>query len=324
MKNVLVTGGAGYIGSVLVGQLLESKYNVCVFDCLNFGGESLLGVYNHPNFSFIKGDVREKTDIAKALVNKDAVIHLAAIVGDPACAKQKQLAEDTNWHGSKLLFDLAVNEMSVKKFIFASTCSNYGKMANDEFLNENSPLNPVSLYAELKVKFENYLLESKTRKDFIPTALRFSTVYGLSPRMRFDLTVNEFIKDVVLGKELEIFGEQFWRPYAHVEDLAKSVVCVLEADNAKVDHEVFGVGDTEENYQKKMIAEEILKIDPSAKIKYVSKNEDPRDYRVNFDKIKNTLNYSITKKVPVGLFEIYHALKNGIISNPNSQIYQNI
>src|ERR1035438_3611001 len=190
--------------------------------------------------------------------------------------------------------------MRVKKFIFASTCSNYGKMGNDEFLNENSPLRPVSLYAELKVRFEKYLLESKTRKDFIPISLRFATVYGLSPRMRFDLTINEFIKDVVMGKELEIFGELFWRPYAHVVDLARSVVCVLEADNLKVDHEVFGVGNTEENYQKKMIAEEILKIDPSAKVKYVSKNEDTRDYRVNFDKIKNNLNYSITKKVPVG------------------------
>jgi nucleoside-diphosphate-sugar epimerase len=324
MKNVIITGGAGYIGSVLVGQLLDKKYNVCVFDCLNFGGESLLGVYNHPNFSFIKGDIRDKDALVKALSNKDAVIHLAAIVGDPACAKQKQLAEETNWYGSKLLFDLAVNEKGIRKFISASTCSNYGKMENDQYLNEDSPMRPVSLYAELKVKFEKYLLESKTRNDFIPTSLRFATVYGLSPRMRFDLTVNEFIKDVVMGKELEIFGEQFWRPYAHVEDLARSVVCVLEADNTKVDHEVFGVGDTEENYQKKMIAEEILKIEPSAKVKYVSKNEDPRDYRVNFDKIKNKLNYRITKKVPVGLIEIYHALKNGIISDPNSQKYKNI
>ncbi len=324
MKKILVTGAAGYIGSVLVHQLLDRGYAVRGIDILYFGGESLIGVYNHPNFEFIKGDIRERETLKNIIEDVDAIVHLAAIVGDPACVKQPQLAEETNWFASKMLYDLAAESENVKRFVFASTCSNYGKMNGESFLNEKSPLNPVSLYAELKVKFEKYILESNVREDFIPTALRFATVYGLSPRVRFDLTVNEFIREAAMGKELEIFGEQFWRPYCHVNDLARACVLVLETDPQKVDHNVFGVGDTKENYQKKMIAEEINKIIPQAKIKYVHKDEDPRDYRVDFSKIKNELNFEITMKVPNGLQEIYSILKNGLLINPYSKQYSNV
>ena len=165
---------------------------------------------------------------------------------------------------------------------------------------------------------------SEIRKNFCPTALRFSTVYGLSPRMRFDLTVNEFIREVTLGKQLEIFGEQFWRPYCHVEDLAISCAKVLDSPKEKVSQNVFNVGDTNENYQKKMIADEILKIVPNANIRYVYKEEDPRDYRVDFSKIKNELGFKITKTMPDGLREIYKIIKNGIISEPYAKNYKNI
>ena len=141
--------------------------------------------------------------------------------------------------------------------------------------------------------------------------------------MRFDLTVNEFIREATMGKELEIFGEQFWRPYCHVEDLAGSCIKVLESPIDKVRKNVFNVGDTNENYSKKMIAEEILKIIPDAKIKYVKKNEDPRDYRVNFSKIKDELGFSITKTVNQGLIEVNNILKDGLILNPYSPNYQN-
>jgi nucleoside-diphosphate-sugar epimerase len=324
IKKVLVTGAAGYIGSVLVRFLLEKGYQVAGFDALYFGGESLLGVYNHPNFKFFKGDLRNEKDTLSALNDVDAVVHLAAIVGDPACAKQPELANEINWTATKNLFDLSVESNQVKRFIFASTCSNYGKMEGDGYVNEDSPLRPVSLYAELKVRFEKYLLESKTRDDFIPTALRFSTVYGLSPRMRFDLTVNEFIREVAFGRELVIFGEQFWRPYCHVEDLALSCVKILESPADKVNHNVFNVGDTKENYQKKMIADEILKIVPDAKIKYVQKQEDPRDYRVDFTKIQEELGFRITKTVPQGLREIYEILNYGLLTDPFSDKYKNV
>ena len=185
---------------------------------------------------------------------------MAAIVGDPACKLYSDLATKTNWDSSKHLIDKA-QSTGVSKFIFASTCSNYGKMKDPKaFVDENSKLAPISLYAELKVKFENYLLKEMRRRDeFSPTSLRFSTVYGLSPRMRFDLTVNEFTKELALGKELVIFGKQFWRPYCHVKDFANAFITVLEAPENKVAFNVFNVGDTNENYTKQMIVEEIKK-----------------------------------------------------------------
>lgn len=322
--RVMVTGAAGYIGSVLVNQLLSKGYEVLGVDCLMFGGDSIIGFYNNPGFRFVKADVRDIETIKPLLSEVDAIVHLAAIVGDPACAKQPELAASINWEGSKRLLEAAHHEKRVKRFIFASTCSNYGKMEGDEMITEDSPLKPVSLYAELKVKFEKHMLNGRYRDDFCPTALRFATVYGLSPRLRFDLTVNEFTRDVALGKELVIFGEQFWRPYCHVEDLAGGCLAVLESDPSQVRLNVFNVGDTNENYQKKMLAEELQKLIPDMVVKYVEKNEDPRDYRVAFEKIKNTLNFSITKTVPDGMKEIIQILRDGIISDPYNQKYKNI
>jgi nucleoside-diphosphate-sugar epimerase len=323
MEIVLVTGAAGYIGSVLVRMLLDEGYAVRGFDVLNFGGESLLGVFGRKGFEFVRGDVRNPADRARALKGVQAVVHLAAIVGDPACAKQPKLAEETNWEASRALFDLAAGDAGISRFIFASTCSNYGKMQGEGYVDEGSPLQPVSLYAELKVKFENYLLGSKTRPGFVPTALRFATVYGISPRMRFDLTVNEFMRDAAIGRELVIFGEQFWRPYCHVDDLARACVAVLGADAAIVDHEVFNVGDSQENYQKKMIAEEILKIVPSTPIRYVHKDEDPRDYRVDFSKIADRLGFRISRRVPDGLRDVHSAIVSGLVADPDAPRYRN-
>lgn len=324
VQKVLVTGAAGYIGSVLVRQLLKEGCIVRAFDNLTFGGESLVGVYSDPHFEFEKGDIRNSADVAAAIDGVQAVVHLAAIVGDPACAKQPDLAKEINWEATASLFEQCRAARNVRRFVFASTCSNYGKMPGEGYVNEESPLKPVSLYAELKVKFERHLLASETRQDFIPTALRFATVYGLSPRVRFDLTVNEFTREVALGRELEIFGERFWRPYCHVEDLARSCILALESDPKRVNHQVFGVGDTSENYQKAMLAEELLKVAPDAKIRYVSRSEDPRDYRVDFSKIRNELGFRVTKRVPDGIREIYQILKDGIISDPYSKAYQNI
>jgi nucleoside-diphosphate-sugar epimerase len=321
--KVLVTGGAGYIGSVLTRQLLSKGYRVRVLDILNFGGESLLGILNDPNFEFQKGDVRIRKDIDKAIKDVDAVVHLAAIVGDPACAKEPDIANETNLEASINLFNTCEKSKNIKKFIFASTCSNYGKMKLNEFVTEESPLKPVSHYAKLKVSFEKYLLESKTRSDFVPTSLRFATVYGISPRMRFDLTVNEFTRDAALERELIIFGEQFWRPYCHVGDLASSCILVLETSSEKIDHRVFGVGDTNENYQKKMLADEILRVLPETRIKYVHKAEDPRDYKVDFSCIKNELGFKITRTVPVGINEIAYIIQNGILADPDNKIYRN-
>ena len=322
--KVLVTGVAGYIGSVLTNKLLDKGFEVIGIDNLLYGGESLLSIYNHPKFKFYKKEIRNIETIVSLVNEVDAVIHLAAIVGDPACAKQPQLAISTNLDGSINLLKAANNSYSVKNFIFASTCSNYGKMEGNSYVTEESPLKPVSLYAELKVKFEEIMLDGEYRKNFCPTALRFATAYGISPRMRFDLTVNEFTKDAALGRELTIFGEQFWRPYCNVEDLANACILVLESEPDKVYKNVFNVGDTRENYQKKMLAEELKKLIPDLKIKYVKKDEDPRDYKVSFEKIKKVLGFQITKTVPQGMEEIIRVIKDNIIRDPDNPRYSNI
>lgn len=322
--KVLVTGGAGYIGSVLVRQLLNKNYKVRVLDSLKFGGDALYDVMLHPNFEFFKGDIRNEKDIDNALEGIDAIAHLAAIVGDPACKKFSEEANQTNWDASINLFKKA-EKACVKRFVFASTCSNYGKMVNpDDFVTETSELRPVSLYAELKVKFEKFLLEDNKDSNVCNTCLRFSTVYGFSPRIRFDLTVNEFTRNATINREQEIWGAQFWRPYCHVDDLARSVVLVLESAEEKVRANVFNVGSIDENYQKGMIIEEVCKIVPDVKVNYVESTEDPRDYRVNFDKIKTELGFSITKTVPDGVKEIYALVKTGIIADPFEQKFRNI
>lgn len=323
-KKILVTGGAGYIGSVLTRQLLDKGYQVRVMDNLMYGGEPIIDLLNLPNFEFTKGDIRNEADVRVAMHGIDCVAHLASIVGDPACAKHPELAKTTNLEGSKLLYSIA-NEMGVSKFVFASTCSNYGKMSDPEaYVTEESETAPVSLYAETKVAVEQYLLSQPQSNNCKPTCLRFSTVYGLSLRPRFDLTVNEFAKELALGRELVIFGEQFWRPYCHVYDLARSVVTVVKATPDLVSFDVFNVGDTSENYQKKMIVDEVKKFIPDAKIKYVSKNEDPRDYRVNFDKIKNRLGFEVIFKVPDGIAQIKKVLDDGFILNPDDNKYKNV
>jgi nucleoside-diphosphate-sugar epimerase len=324
IKRVLVTGGAGYIGSVLVRILLSRGYSVRVIDSLKFGGDALFDVAQNPDFEFIKGDIRNSEDVERALQGMDAVAHLAAIVGDPACSKFPDEAREVNWDASVSLFDKA-EKAGIKRFVFASTCSNYGKMADpDSYVNENSELRPVSLYAELKVKFENFILKDRKNAKMCATALRFSTVYGFSPRIRFDLTVNEFTRNVCLKGEQEIWGPQFNRPYCHVDDLARSVVLALEAKEEKVKANVFNVGDTTENYSKRMLMEEIQKQIPAAKAIYVERTEDPRDYRVNCDKIKSDLGFTITKKVPDGIREIIKLMDSGMITDAYSQKFRNI
>ncbi|HEX7847523.1 MAG TPA: NAD(P)-dependent oxidoreductase [Chitinophagaceae bacterium] len=324
MKKVLVTGGAGYIGSVLVRILLNKGFYVRAFDSLKFGGDALFDVAQHPRFEFMKGDLRNNPDIDRALEGMDHVAHLAAIVGDPACSKFADEAREVNWTASVNLFEKA-EAAGIKRFVFASTCSNYGKMTDpDSFVDEESELRPVSLYAELKVKFENYILIEKRKSKMCATALRFSTVYGFSPRIRFDLTVNEFTRNVCLTGEQEIWGPQFNRPYCHVDDLARAVMLVLQSPKKKVRANVFNVGDTKENYSKRMLMEEIQKQIPEAKAIYVEKTEDPRDYRVNCDKIKKELGFEITKKVPDGIREIAKLMQSGIITDAHSQKFRNI
>ncbi len=325
---ILVTGGAGYIGATLTHQLLQKGYSVVVIDNLTFGGEALLGVWGHPRFAFHKVDITDAAAL-RAVFDRyrfRGIAHLAAIVGDPACARQPQRARAVNWDASLHLLELA-RQHRVERFVFASTCSNYGKMPDPNgYVDETAPLRPVSLYAELKVAFERVLLEELPKEDgFVPVSLRFATAYGAAPRPRFDLTVNEFTRELTLGRRLEVYGEQFWRPYTHVYDLARAVILALEAPAAQVAYDVFNVGDTRENYQKKTLVELIRQVVPDrGEVVFVHKDEDPRDYRVSFEKIRRVLGYRITRRVPDGIREIHDLIRSGFISNPDDPRYRNV
>jgi len=324
-KTILVTGGAGYVGSILVRKLLQNGYRVICVDKLIYGGASLIDVWGDPNFALHKIDITHYKEVDDVFDRYDlfAVVHLAAIVGDPACKLEPELATRTNRDASIHLLEIA-KRSKVGRFVFASTCSNYGKMKDpDGYVDESSPLCPISLYAELKVDFERILLSQRRNGSFCPTVLRFATVYGISPRMRFDLTVNEFTKELALGRELLVFGEQFWRPYCHVTDLSYAIMTVLSFPEEKVACNVFNVGDTTQNFTKKMLIDEVLKQIPDGHVKYVHREEDPRDYRVSFEKIKNELDFNISRTVPGGIREISTSIKMGIVEDPDDQRYYN-
>ncbi len=324
-RPVLVTGGAGYIGSVLTGLLLRDGFKIRVVDNLNFGGEAVLSYLADAHFEFIHGDITGDYDLDKALEGVGAIIHLAAVVGDPACRKTPERAVQVNRTASEILCEKAL-ERDIRRFVFASTCSNYGKTSEpDAFVDESSPLKPISLYAELKVGFENFLLSHPS--DFLePVCLRFATAYGLSPRPRFDLTVNEFTRDLLLDQTLEVYGEQFWRPYCHVLDLSEACRLALLADSSQVSRKALNVGATTENYRKLDLVETILAQMPKKRnnVSFVHKDEDPRDYRVNCDKIGQTLGFQPTRRVADGVREIIAAIGSGWITNPYDTRYSNV
>jgi nucleoside-diphosphate-sugar epimerase len=320
---ILVTGGAGYLGSTLVPVLLARGHTVRVLDSLAVGdGSALLQVWGRDGFEFVPGDVRDQGTRALALRGVDAVVHLAAIVGDPACAREPDLARMVNVDGTLSLLEES-RAAGVERFVFASTCSNYGKLADgDVFATEEWELRPVSLYAETKVQAEVEVLAAASSR-FASTCLRFATVYGAAPRMRFDLTVNEFTRDALVTGELVIYGEQFWRPYVHVRDAARAVATVLDVPVEKVVGSVFNVGATGENFRKQDLVEFLLTRLPETKVDRVARMEDPRDYRVSFEKIKSTLGFEPMRTVPEGIDELLGLLRSGIVSDPFDARYRN-
>jgi nucleoside-diphosphate-sugar epimerase len=320
-EHVLVTGGAGYVGSIVVDELLARGLRVRVLDVLLHGGvPSLLLPWGKPNFEFIRSDIRDPPARAKALEDVDAVLHLAGIVGDPACARHPELAREVNLDATKALLHDA-ERAGVERFVFASTCSNYGKMNGGGYADEKFELKPVSLYAETKVAAELEVLNRSS--SMAATCLRFATVYGTSPRMRFDLTVNEFTLTLSLKDELVVFGEQFWRPYVHVRDVAHAVIDVFAAPAATVAGEVYNVGDTRENYRKLDIVELLRERFPEGKVEFVHRDEDPRDYRVNFDKFAQDVGFKAEWSVELGIDEMLALLRSGLLDDPHSPSYRN-
>jgi len=317
-----VTGGAGYIGVPLCLELLSAGWSVRVLDVLLHGQEDMAELLAGQGVELIRGDLREPAVRRRALEGMEAVVHLAAIVGDPACAVDPAESNDVNVRGTaELVADAGA--AGVGRFVFASTCSNYGRMADPTVpITEEGELAPVSLYAEQKVAMERALL-GEGSAGMSTTCLRFATVYGVAPRMRFDLTVNEFVRDLWADRTLEVFGQQFWRPYVHVRDAGRAVCHVLGLPDELVGGEVFNVGRSGENYRKLDLIDVIRRGINTGEVVFVERREDPRDYKVSFDKIRAKLGYETLMTVPDGVDELHAALDDGMFADPFEQRYRN-
>ena len=327
-KHILITGGAGYIGSLLTSELLRQNYRVTLLDSLLFGGESILPFMSHPNFLFIKSDVTEHRAIRDAVKKDwgkpDAVIHLAGIVGFPACqAVGRQVAWKYNVEATRLVFEQSA-DLGVERFVFASTYSNYGLSENGKSVTEETPLNPQSLYAETKIAAEEYLLG---QKDAVcaPLLFRFATLYGLSPRTRFDLIVNQFVLEAFTKRQLIIYQRGYSRSFVHIRDVVRGVIMGLEAEQDKIRGQVFNLGTENGNYSKNDIVGFVLKRMPETVVEYkdLTFGGDMRDITVSFEKIKRVLGFETTLTVDDGVREVLFALKTGLIKDPTDDHYRN-
>jgi nucleoside-diphosphate-sugar epimerase len=320
--RIALTGGAGYVGALAARELLAGGHEVRALDLLLHGQDDLAGALGRDGVELIRADVRDPDARARLVDGADAVVHLAAIVGDPACAADPDKANAINVEGTRALVGDAA-KAGAGRFVFASTCSNYGRMADPTVpIDETGELAPVSLYAEQKVEIERELLNGDPGLD--PVCLRFATVYGAAPRMRFDLTVNEFTRDLWSGRPLEVFGEQFWRPYVHVHDAARAIRTVVEAPAEAVAGEVYNVGHSDENYRKLDLVELITSELGRGDVSYVHRDEDPRDYKVSFEKVRERLGFEPRNRVPDGIREIIAGLEERRFGDPYDGAWSNL
>ncbi|HCR72570.1 MAG TPA: NAD(P)-dependent oxidoreductase [Anaerolineae bacterium] len=327
-KHILITGGAGYIGSILTSELLRLGHHVTILDSLLFGGESIMPFMSHPNFHFVKADVTEpraiRDSIKKDWDKPNAVIHLAGIVGFPACqAVGKQVAWKYNVEATKLAYEQSA-DLGVERFVFASTYSNYGLSPDGKPVTEESPLNPQSLYAETKIAAEEYLLSQKD-STCAPLLFRFATLYGVSPRTRFDLIVNQFVLEAFTKRQLIIYQRGYSRSFVHIRDIVRGIIMGLEAEQSKIRGQVFNLGTDSGNYTKSDIVNLVLKRMPETIVEYkdLTFGGDMRDITVSFEKIKRVLGFETTLDVDDGVREVLFALKSGLIRNPTDEHYRN-
>lgn len=307
--KVVVTGGAGYVGSVLVPHLLHRGYEVHVVDNLRFGGESMLPNFIHPRFRFHPLDVLEHTELRQVMQGAGAVVHLAALVGYPACKKWPDEARRTNVDGARSVLEAAPPEA---RFINFSTGSNYGEVTG--VCDEDTPLNPLSLYGETKTTAERMAMERPNT-----VALRFATAFGLSPRLRLDLMINDFTYQALVNRYLLVYEKHFRRTFIHVHDMARVVPHLIEHwDDAK--GRVFNVGHETMNFTKEDIVMLLAK-----RLKFhhyfaeVGSDEDKRDYEVSYARIRG-IGFGLEVDIDRGLDELIGGLRLVRIRNPFSNV----
>jgi nucleoside-diphosphate-sugar epimerase len=311
--RVLVTGGAGYIGSLLLRRLLDAGHDVVVLDRLLFGASPLQGLEANPGYRLVTGDVRDRDLVDALLEDRDAVIHLAAIVGEAACKADPRLAVEVNMTATQRLAE-ATAAAGIARFVFASTCSVYGA-GGTERLHEHSALAPTELYAETRVNAER-ALAGAVNCGLRPTVLRFGTVYGVSPRTRFDLVVNLLTSRAIRDHAVSIFGGEQWRPFVHVDDVARAIHVSLEADLERVGNQTLNVGDNRENYQMKDLGPVLAREVPGTDVKVVPEVVDQRSYHVVFDKIERLLGFHAGFNVAGGVRQVRDAIQTGAIPDP--------
>ena len=317
-KRVLVIGGAGYIGSALVPQLLNAGKQVRVLDAMMFGEEPLAEVKDHPQLELMRADFRSGV-LGRAMRDTGTVVHLAGIVGDPACSLDEALTVDINLTSTRSIADMA-KYSRVKRFVFASTCSVYG--ACDEILDEKSIAKPVSLYGNTKLASEQVLQEMADDR-FSPTILRFATIYGLSGRTRFDLVVNLLTAKAKVEGKVTVFNGSQWRPFVHVKDAAKAIRMVTDAPREAVHNEILNVGSNSQNYTILQIGELVHQRVIGSELLVDESGEDSRNYRVDFSKIQNLLGFTPDWTVESGVEQVLESITNGQVEDYRDPKYSN-
>jgi nucleoside-diphosphate-sugar epimerase len=317
-RHILIVGGAGYVGSVLTDHFLSRGHRVRSFDNLLYNhGLSVVPFLKNPDYQFINGDLANEAEFTAALDGITDVIMLAGLVGDPVTKKYPDQAARINDDGHQLMVRL-LGGRGINKVVFVSTCSNYGLVEGDQLADENFELNPLSLYAQSKVHIEKQLMGLKGNIDYAPTILRFATAFGLSARMRFDLTVSEFTRALFLGEDLLVYDADTWRPYCHLRDFAALIERVFEAPRETVAFDVFNAGGEVNNFTKQMIVDAILEVLPKGKVRYQEHGADPRNYRVDFTKVSERLYFEPAFTVQDGIIELVDAMKQGLFHNIDS------
>jgi len=316
---VLVIGGAGYIGSALVIQLLAKGVKVRVLDLLMYGTEPLKTVLDHPNLELIRADFRQIDKVVAAVRDVDMVVHLGGIVGDPACSLDEDLTIDVNVTATRMIAEVAKGH-GVSRFIFASTCSVYG--ASDETLDEQSRLNPVSLYAQSKIACEG-IVQKMGDGSFATVILRFATIYGLSGRIRFDLVVNLLTAKAVVDGVITVRGGDQWRPFLHVQDAAHAVRMALEAPIDVVRNRIFNIGSEGQNYTILQVGQMIHRLVPEAGLLDEGFDQDRRNYRVSFDRVRTELGFAPRWNVERGIHQVIDAIRSGDVGNYKEARYSN-
>ena len=311
MKKILLIGGAGYVGTSMMNEYLNnskvSKIN-CLDRLIYVNQKFNKKLFNKNKIKFIKGDLRNLKIIKKSLLNMTDVVILGGLVGDPITKKYGKLSNSINFLGIKKLLNFLAKANKINKIIFVSTCSNYGIVKN-KIADENTRLLPKSAYAKAKVEIEKYILKHKKMKP-CPVILRFSTAFGQAPRMRYDLTINEFCKYANNDQQLTVYDPETWRPYCHVKDFSRIVLKVLSSPNKVVRNQVFNVGSNSSNFRKRDIVKLIKEEKKKLKVLFLKKKVDPRDYRVNFSKLKKILNIEPNYSAKMGIKEMLKNLKS--------------